>query len=114
MVAIDHDGTQIGWTLMCSPSAVIMKQFAFPPLMESKDKTGLIGCVGVKEEFRGQGVASLLVSEAIQNLQKRGVEGVFIDWVAKEGLYERMGFETVFEYEQYVWGGALEGVDSGA
>ncbi|TVY40999.1 Beta-hexosaminidase [Lachnellula occidentalis] len=114
MVAIDHDGTQIGWTLMCSPSAVIMAQFAFPPLMESKDKTGLIGCVGVKEDYRGQGVASLLVSKAIQNLQERGVEGVFIDWVAKEGLYERMGFETVFEYEQYVWGGALEGVKSGA
>ena len=81
--------------------------------MESKEKTGLIGCVGVKEEFRGQGVASLLVSKAIQNLQGRGVEGVFIDWVAKEGLYERLGFETVFEYEQYVWGGALEGVNSG-
>ncbi|TVY16246.1 hypothetical protein LARI1_G004352 [Lachnellula arida] len=86
-----------------------MQQFAFPALMASKDKTGLVGCVGVKEEFRGQGVASLLVSKAIQNLQARGVEGVFVDWVAKEGLYERMGFETVFEYEQYVWGGALEG-----
>ncbi|TVY40196.1 Beta-hexosaminidase [Lachnellula subtilissima] len=43
MVAIDHDGNQIGWALMCSPSAVVMKQFAFAPLMESKDKTGLIG-----------------------------------------------------------------------
>ena len=96
---------------MCSPSAVIMKQFAFPPLMESGDKTGLIGCVGVKEEFRKQGVASVLVSKAIQNLKERGVEGVFIDWVEKEGLYGRLGFETVFKYEQFAWGGALEDAD---
>lgn len=77
--------------------------FAFLPLMPSKEKTGLIAAVGVDESARGKGVGLALVVKAIENMRDRGVEGVFIDTVEIRGFYERLGFETWWEYEGYVW-----------
>lgn len=105
MVAIDGSGAQVAWTLMCSSSATVIGDFMFLPIMASKGNTGLIACVGVDKEHRGKGIASLLLAEAILDMKKRGVTGVFIDWVTIRGLYEKLGFKPVFEYEDFTWGG---------
>jgi beta-N-acetylhexosaminidase len=104
MVAFDPDtDAQLGWTLMCSQSAIVADDFAFLPLMPSKEKTGLIGCVGVDESARGRGVGLALLVKAMENMKSRGIEGVCIDWVVIRGFYERLGFEPCWEYEGYDW-----------
>ncbi|KAG4427727.1 hypothetical protein IFR05_016791 [Cadophora sp. M221] len=102
MVAFDFEtNAQLGWTLMCSPSAVVLDDFAFINLLFSKDKTGLIGCVGVDKAARGKGVGLALLVKAIENMRERGVEGVMIDWVTIRGFYEQLGFEVAWEYETF-------------
>lgn len=96
---------QIGWTLMCSPASLAARAYAFLPLMPSGENTGLIAAVGVDESARGKGVGLTMVVKAMESLRERGVEGVFIDSVFIRGFYERLGFETVWEYEAYVEGG---------
>jgi beta-N-acetylhexosaminidase len=104
MVAFDPEtNAQIGWTLMCTQAAAITQIFAFLPLMPSKEKTGLIAAVGVDESVRGKGVGLALMVTAIEDLQRRGVEGVCIDSVVIRGFYERLGFEVYWDYEGYVW-----------
>lgn len=103
MVAFDPDtNAQIGWTLMCSHTAIISDTFAFLPLVPSKEKTGLIAAVGVDESARGKGVGLALMVKAMENMRERGIEGIFIDSVVIQGFYERLGFETWWEYEGYV------------
>ncbi|KAH7377982.1 putative beta-N-acetylglucosaminidase [Cadophora sp. MPI-SDFR-AT-0126] len=104
LVAIDpQTNTQLGWTLMCSPSAVVLEDFAFINLLPSKTKTGLIGCVGVDKEARRKGVGLALLVKAIENMKERGLEGVMVDWVTIRGFYELLGFEVAWEYEGYEW-----------
>jgi beta-N-acetylhexosaminidase len=104
MVAFDPDtNAQTGWTLMCSPTAIVNDIYAFLPLMPSKEKTGLIAAVGVDESARGKGMGLALMVKAKENMRDRGVEGVCIDSVAIRGFYEKLGFETFWEYEGYVW-----------
>ncbi|KAL5332152.1 hypothetical protein BJX70DRAFT_393192 [Aspergillus crustosus] len=102
MTAYTSSGTQVGWTLMLSPtSAILSRNWAMPATISPN--TGLIGCVGVDEHYRRKsGVGMALVAHAVEDLKKRGVEGVFVDWVALVGFYERVGFG--------VWrGGYVEG-----
>ncbi|KAF4972987.1 hypothetical protein FZEAL_9447 [Fusarium zealandicum] len=103
LVAFDPEtNAQIGWTLMCSYSAIISDTFAFLPLMPTKEKTGLIAAVGVDKSARGKGVGLALMVKAMENMRERGVKGVFIDYVVIDGFYERLGFETYWQYERYV------------
>lgn len=88
---------------MCSPNSPICSQFAFVPLLPSKDKTGLIACVGVDESARGKGVGLALLVRAMENMRDRGMEGVLIDWVVIRGFYETLGYEVFWEYEKYDW-----------
>lgn len=103
MVAFDEDGAQIGWTLMCSQDAAVTKTFAFTNLLPAKEKAGLIGCVGVDESARGKGVGLALLVRAMENMKQRAIEGVFIDWVVIRGFYEKLGFEPIWEYDNYEW-----------
>ncbi|KAE9374158.1 glycoside hydrolase family 3 protein [Stipitochalara longipes BDJ] len=104
MVAFDPEtNAQIGWTLMCSQATAFGQMLAFLPLMPSKEKTGLIGAVGIDESMRGKGVGLALMVKAIENLKERGIEGVCIDSVVIRGFYERLGFEVFWDYEGYVW-----------
>ncbi|KAH2459376.1 hypothetical protein KXW63_001598 [Aspergillus fumigatus] len=97
MTAFDSHGKQVGWTLMLSPSSPVLQQnWAFPPLCGPK--TGLIGCVGVDEEYRKAGVGLALLCHAIEDMKQRGVEGVFVDWVSLEGWYEQLGFKIWRSY----------------
>ena len=103
MVAFDPEtNAQVGWTLMCSQTAIVSNIYAFLPLLPSKEKTGLIGAVGVDESARGKGVGLALMVKALENMKERGIEGVFIDFVVIQDFYERLGFKTFWEYEEYV------------
>ncbi|KAG0648385.1 N-acetyl-beta-glucosaminidase [Hyphodiscus hymeniophilus] len=103
MVAFDETGAQVGWTLMCSPSSGLCQEFAFLPLMPSRDKTGLIACVGVDAKARKKGIGLALLVKAMENMKERGIEGVCIDWVAIRGFYETLGYKVFWEYENYEW-----------
>ncbi|KAH6684545.1 putative beta-N-acetylglucosaminidase [Halenospora varia] len=103
MVAFDESGAQVGWTLMCSPAAIISNDFAFIPCMPSGQDTGLIACVGVDEKARGGGVGLALLVKAMENMRERGIKGVCIDWVVIRGFYERLGYQVCWEYEGYDW-----------
>jgi beta-N-acetylhexosaminidase len=103
MVAFDPEtNAQIGWTLMCSHSAIISDSFAFLPLMPSKEKTGLIAAVGVDKSARGKGVGLALMVKAMENMRERGIEGVCVDLAIRD-FYEKFGFKVFWEYEGYQW-----------
>jgi beta-N-acetylhexosaminidase len=44
-----------------------------------------------------------LLVKAMENMRKRGVEGVLIDWVVIRGFYETLGFSPIWEYDTYEW-----------
>lgn len=96
MVAYDSQGQQVGWTLMLGSPEVINHVWAFPQMCGPN--TGLIGCVGVDEAHRKSGIGLAMVCHAVENMKQRGVEGVFVDWVALQGYYEKAGFETWRSY----------------
>lgn len=103
MVAFNPDtNAQIGWTFMCSHTAIVSDMFAFMPLMPSKEKTGVIAAVGVDKSARGKGVGLALLVKAMENMRERGIEGVYIDSVVIQDFYEKLGFEIFWEYEGYV------------
>ncbi|KAH6718358.1 hypothetical protein BKA61DRAFT_732648 [Leptodontidium sp. MPI-SDFR-AT-0119] len=121
MVAFDaKTNEQLGWTLMCGPDAIVKDIYAFLPLAGKetlgekgkevegeKGNVGLIAAVGVDKKARGRGVGLALVGRAMENLKERGVEGIFIDSVVIRDFYERLGFETRWEYEAWEWVGGL-------
>ncbi|EKV07339.1 Beta-N-acetylglucosaminidase, putative [Penicillium digitatum] len=96
MTAFDSQGQQIGWTLMLGPSDALNESWAFP--QTCGPNTGLIGAVGIDESHRQNGIGLALICHAIQHMKQRGIEGVFVDWVALDGWYEQVGFETWRSY----------------
>jgi beta-N-acetylhexosaminidase len=103
LVAFDSSGAQVGWTLMCSPTSVISNYFAFLHLLPSKEKTGLIACVGIDKNARKGGIGQAMLVAAMENMKKRGIEGVLIDWVTLKGFYESVGYEDYWKYDKYKW-----------
>lgn len=67
--------------------------------------TGYIRSVIVDEEFRGQGVGKLLISEAIKYLNEMNVDQILINVRSKteraKQLYEKMGFKEVYTVMSY-------------
>ncbi|KAJ5648445.1 Acyl-CoA N-acyltransferase [Penicillium lividum] len=96
MVAFDSQNLQVGWTLMLPPCPELNEGWAFPQICGPK--TGLIGCVGVDAGHRKSGIGLALICHAVENMKERGIEGVFVDWVALDGWYEQVGFETWRSY----------------
>jgi ribosomal-protein-alanine N-acetyltransferase len=79
--------------------------------------TGYIRSVIVDEEFRGQGVGKLLISEAIKYLNEMNCDQILINVRSKteraKQLYEKMGFKevyTVMSYGSKGEGSDLEGI----
>ncbi|KAG4427415.1 hypothetical protein IFR05_017101, partial [Cadophora sp. M221] len=126
MVAFDTEtNEQLGWTLMCGPEAIVKDIYAFLPLAgkdilgrkgenderkgdgKMEGTIGLIAAVGVDKKARGRGVGLALVGRAMENLKERGVDGIFIDSVVIRDFYERLGFETRWEYEAWECVGEL-------
>ncbi|KAJ5493168.1 hypothetical protein N7539_001914 [Penicillium diatomitis] len=96
MTAFDAEGQQVGWTLMLPPIPALNKVWAFPQICGPR--TGLIGCVGVDESHRKSGIGLAMICHAVENMKQRGIEGVFVDWVALDGWYEKVGFRTWRSY----------------
>lgn len=96
MVAFDSEGKQVGWTLMLPPSSALLEKWAMPPLCGPN--TGLIGCVGVDKDSRRAGIGLGLICHAIEHMKQKGIQGVFVDWVALDGWYEQVGFEVWRSY----------------
>ncbi|PLB52828.1 putative beta-N-acetylglucosaminidase [Aspergillus steynii IBT 23096] len=97
MTAWDYEGNQVAWALMLGSECDILRQdWVFPPMCGPR--TGLIGCVGVDKAHRKNGIGLALVGHAIENMKNRGIEGVFVDWVALDGWYEQLGFEVWRSY----------------
>jgi ribosomal protein S18 acetylase RimI-like enzyme len=67
--------------------------------------TGYIRSVIVDEDFRGQGVGKLLISEAIKYLNEMNVDQILINVRSKteraKQLYEKMGFKEVYTVMSY-------------
>ena len=61
---------------------------------------GCIGCVGISAKRREAGAGSGLVASAMMEMQRRGADGCFIDWVSMKGFYERFG---VKQWEAGYW-----------
>jgi len=101
MVARNRDGAQIGWAIMVEPGLPVWDELAFPSLLG--DKTGVVACVGVDRHARKIGIGLALVDQAIQDLKRREMEHVFVDWVVLQGWYEKLGFQTWREYRTLVW-----------
>jgi beta-N-acetylhexosaminidase len=96
MTAFDSQGQQVGWTLMLGPSDALNTSWAFP--QTCGPNTGLIGAVGIDESHRKYGIGLALICHAIEAMKQRGIEGVFVDWVALDGWYEQVGFKTWRSY----------------
>ncbi|CAG8947030.1 unnamed protein product [Penicillium salamii] len=96
MTAFNSEGKQVGWTLMLGPSKLLNETWAFP--QACGPKTGLIGAVGIDEPYRKSGIGLAMICHAVENMKKRGIEGVFVDWVALDGWYEQVGFKTWRSY----------------
>ncbi|CAG7965501.1 unnamed protein product [Penicillium olsonii] len=96
MTAFDSEGKQVGWTLMLGPSETLNTTWAFP--QTCGPNTGLIGAVGIDEPYRKSGIGLAMICHAVENMKKRGIEGVFVDWVALDGWYEQVGFQTWRSY----------------
>lgn len=97
MTAFDSQGQQVGWTVMLGPSSPVLNElWAFP--QTCGPNTGLIGAVGVDAAHRKFGIGLALVCHAVEDMKRRGIEGVFVDWVALDGWYEQLGFEVWRSY----------------
>lgn len=81
---------------MLPPGPGINGAWAFPQI--AGPNTGLIGCVGVDADHRSSGIGLALICHAVENMKERGIEGVFVDWVALDGWYEQVGFEVWRSY----------------
>lgn len=101
MVAYGTDGKQVGWALMIEPDLPVWDALACPSLLGGR--TGLIACVGVDKTKRGSGIGLALVAKAAEDLKRRGMDHVFVDWVVLKKWYEKLGFTTWREYRTLVW-----------
>lgn len=57
---------------------------------------GMIGLVATNEQYRGQGMASDVVSQLVDELEKAGALVTFL-WGSEHSLYQKLGFELCGE-----------------
>lgn len=91
-------GKIIGATIAAMPGSPMTNMLAWPDTLG--EKCASIACVGISKEARGKGAGEGLVAAAIQELERKGADGVFIDWVSLKGFYERFG---VKQWESPYW-----------
>ncbi|KAI2765718.1 CAZyme family GH3 [Penicillium roqueforti] len=96
---VQHFFTHRGFRLS-PPSARSVDLYQDIRNFQSPEKyiTRLIGAVGIDESHRKHGIGLALICHAIENMKQRGIEGVFVDWVALDGWYEQVGFKTWRSY----------------
>jgi beta-N-acetylhexosaminidase len=85
------DGAVIGATIAAVKGSPAHERLAWP---DTLGECGAIACVGVGAGARGLGAGVGLTAAAMADLERRGADGVFIDWVGMLGFYERFGVCT--------------------
>lgn len=94
-----REGRIIGATVAAMPGSPAHERLAWPDVLGESPRGRLtagtacaaIACVGVSAGARGTGAGVGLTAAAMLELTRRGADGVFIDWVAMLGFYERFG-----------------------
>lgn len=51
---------------------------------------GMVGPIGVAEEFRGMGIATVLVDSCMQAMREMGYAYAVIGWVSSPGFYKKI------------------------
>ena len=64
------------------------------------DKYGGLGPVGLAKEQRKRGLGLALTAMAVEDLKRRGVERMAIDWTNLIAFYEQLGFRVWKKYWQ--------------
>ncbi len=106
-LAFDGD-TCIGWCCADSADQFIRIKTEMQPVIEGK-KVGSVLCYVVRPEYRGQGVARLLLKSAVEDFKKMGYDAVLTlpvdikDDLQKRyrgtlHMYQEMGFEKIQEH----------------
>lgn len=88
-LAVNKDSQIIGATVAAMPGSPMTDELAWPATLGKACAS--IACVGVSDKARGTGAGVGVVAAAIEELERRGADGVFIDWVSLKGFYERFG-----------------------
>jgi GNAT superfamily N-acetyltransferase len=117
LVALDDDGTVVGWMKLTPRSSV--PKLRSLPVYRSLDlgdntTTYSIGCVLVRPDARGKGVARALAqaapeiakrwgARAIESYPRRSLEPLHAEeaWQGPEQLYVKSGFEPVVDVAPY-------------
>lgn len=70
----------------------ICSELAFMEAATGSSKVGGIACVGVDSSIRRAGLGLSLMYKGMEELESRGCDAIYVDWVAIDGFYERLGF----------------------
>ncbi len=103
-LAFDGD-TCIGWCCADDAARFIRLQNEMAPVITGK-KVGSILCYVIRPEYRGQGVARLLLNRAVEDFRAKGYEAVVAAPVDMKDdlekryrgtlhMYEEMGFKCI-------------------
>jgi len=59
------------------------------------------GPFGVKSEFRGRGIGTLVLKHCLENMKKRGIHNAFFLWTDEKAarLYEKFGFKVTRRFK---------------
>jgi ribosomal protein S18 acetylase RimI-like enzyme len=98
IIAVENDEV-IGFchTADFNSNWLLPSTYWFPLLGE---KFGGLGPVGLANDHRKRGLGLALTAMAVDNLKKRGVEKMAIDWTNLIAFYEQLGFEVWKRYWQ--------------
>jgi predicted N-acetyltransferase YhbS len=63
---------------------------------------GGLGPLGIAKAHRKRGLGLAIVALAVEDLKKRGVQRMCIDWTTLTDFYGKLGFEVWKRYRQGV------------
>lgn len=59
---------------------------------------GSLGPIGIRAEFRGNGVGNRILKDSLNTLKARGAHNVLIDWTILKDFYGQFGFQPLRIY----------------
>ena len=78
---------------------------SFMPEPGSRGPYGTIGCLGVFPEYRGRGIATSLIGDALWLFKRHGCRYAYVGTPERNikaiSLYEKLGFEPIFRIHFY-------------
>jgi ribosomal protein S18 acetylase RimI-like enzyme len=97
LIALDEQNTIAGSLLVRDQRATWRKNGVLWDELLG-DAVGGIGCVGVSESHRGQGIGLAMVARATELLKERNCNTGFIGWTTLTDWYAKLGFQPWREY----------------